>query len=138
MVVGIGEEQSAGCVQGWTMKEAMDFVVERRSAASPNAGFAAALSDLEEDLHGCRTVKVGSAAATHAQSGHSGACLLPLVFGVSHQRMYAGSCAQQRTVISALHHLGLLTPPMFLPSLEKICYATEQPSILIPGRDQLR
>lgn len=46
--------------QGWTMKEAMDFVVERRSAASPNAGFAAALSDLEEDLHGCRTVKVKS------------------------------------------------------------------------------
>ena len=40
------------------MKAAMEFIQERRPSASPNAGFAAALSDLEEDLHGCRTVKV--------------------------------------------------------------------------------
>lgn len=40
------------------MREAMDFITARRPTASPNAGFAAALSDLEEDLHGFRTVKV--------------------------------------------------------------------------------
>ncbi|KAK9806465.1 hypothetical protein WJX73_010630 [Symbiochloris irregularis] len=44
--------------KGRTMKEAMEYMLERRPSASPNAGFAAALSDLEEDLHGCRTMKV--------------------------------------------------------------------------------
>ena len=42
----------------WTLKQALDFVTEARSCASPNAGFMTQLLTLEEKLHGKKTVKV--------------------------------------------------------------------------------
>lgn len=48
-------------MQEWTFKEALEFVSAARPQASPNAGFMARLLELDQKLHGKRTVKVGGA-----------------------------------------------------------------------------
>ena len=45
-------------IQEWTFKEALEFVSAARPQASPNAGFMARLLELDQKLHGKRTVKV--------------------------------------------------------------------------------
>jgi len=42
----------------WTLKEALEFVTQHRPCASPNAGFMTQLLQLEQKLHGKKTVKV--------------------------------------------------------------------------------
>ena len=45
----------------WTLKEALEFVKQRRPVANPNAGFMIQLLKLEQKLHGKKTVKVSHA-----------------------------------------------------------------------------
>ena len=45
-------------MQGWSLKQALDFVSQQRPQISPNSGFMARLIRLEESLHGTKTVKV--------------------------------------------------------------------------------
>ena len=54
----------------WTLKEALEFVKQRRPVANPNAGFMIQLLKLEQKLHGKKTVKVSH--AYHYCSSSSG------------------------------------------------------------------
>ena len=44
-------------LQDWSLKQALQFVSGQRPQISPNAGFMASLIQLEESLHGTKTVK---------------------------------------------------------------------------------
>lgn len=46
--------------QGWSLKQALEFVTQQRPQVSPNAGFMARLIRLEQSLHGTKTVTVTS------------------------------------------------------------------------------
>lgn len=52
-------------MQDWSLKQALEFVCEKRPQVSPNAGFMTRLIRLEEQLHGTKTVKVKLLPATH-------------------------------------------------------------------------